>query len=724
MKNYFENLILLLLLLTFAAGCSSTSTIQNAPEPEKTGYSWINEDTIKAGRFDTGKMWTFEDAPVKYFSEEYNFNPDQQWFDQVRMAALRFATYCSASFVSADGLVMTNNHCARESITDVTREGENLQDNGFFAVSLEDERKVPGLFVEQLVLIKDVTSEIHAAIDQAPGQEKTKAEKMKITELEKEESAASGLRVSVTKLYNGGKYSLYGYKRFNDVRLVFTPESQLGYFGGDPDNFTFPRYNLDCTFFRVYDENGQPLRTENYFKWSERGAVEGEAVFVVGNPGTTNRLSTVAQLEYMRDIQYPRTLSMIEGLINVYTELLKNEPENKEELLNNYLSYMNSQKAYQGMLAGLRDPVLMARKRDFEKNFKAAVHSDPRLNESYGNLWSEIENSRSRLKEFANEQYALSRNKINTPEYLFIAEDMIALARELKLPEDQRDEYYKGEELKSTIESIYPKKMDKDQQNLMLLNFVERVNKYLGPENNLVENLTGGRKGKDAADYILSRSQLTSKEKVNALIEKGPDAILNSDDPFISFIVNSEERKQQLQRETSKILQAENVINQNLGRALFEVYGTSIPPDATFTLRISDGKVEGFPYNGTVAPPVTTFYGLYDRYYSFNKAFPWSLPERWLNPPAEFNLETPYNFVSTNDIIGGNSGSPVINTKGEIVGLAFDGNIQSLPGNFIFRTEENRTVSVHSEGMIEVIKDLYQAVRLSNELRNGSIAVK
>jgi hypothetical protein len=288
-------------------------------------------------------MWTFEHAPIDYFREEYKFNPTQEWFDHIRLSALKFATWCSASFVSEDGLVMTNNHCARENITAVTKEGENLNEYGFFAATLEDERRVPDLFVEQLVDIRDVTAEMHAEVDKAPEQQKAKVEKETMVKIEKRESDATGLKAVVTRLYYGGKYSLYVYKRYNDVRLVFTPESQLGYFGGDPDNFTYPRYSLDCTFFRVYDDDGKPLKTQNFLKWSDKGAMEGDAVFVVGNPGSTNRLATIAQLEFMRDIQFPRTLERIEALIAVQERILAANPDN-QSAENRLLSYLNSQK--------------------------------------------------------------------------------------------------------------------------------------------------------------------------------------------------------------------------------------------------------------------------------------------------------------------------------------------------------------------------------------------
>lgn len=727
MSKKFSHLLVFFLLipvLFLNTGCSSTQTLTTTETKSTNVQSadWLNLDTVKAGPFDTGKMWTFEYPPIKYFESEYGFKPSQEWFDNVRMAALRFANYCSASFVSEDGLVMTNHHCARQSVTQVTREGEDLHANGFIAETMEDERPVPGLYVDQLVLVKDVTDEVIKAIEVAKtDEERVQLEDDIIQTIEDRESKATGLEVAVTKLYNGGRYSLYGYKRYKDVRLVFAPEDQLGFFGGDPDNFTYPRYNLDCSFFRVYDENGNPLKTEHFFKWSENGAKVGEPVFVVGNPGNTDRLNTVAQLEFMRDIQYPRTLELLNSLIDLYKNMLKENPERKLQLQDMIFSFENSKKAFEGILKGLRDPILMKRKIDFEETFKSKVKSNPELNKKYGDLWDKIADIREELRDVSNKNFAFGKNRFTTPQYFFIAEQVIALAEELKKPESERDDLYKGEELENTIASIFPKDFDAKMQNNLLQAKIDVMVKYIGTNDPLVKNFTGGKTGKAALDYVLSKSKITSSEKIKELVKQGPDAILNSDDPFIQFTLNSKETVEKIQKRNKELLDLEDSYSSQLGKALFEVYGTSIPPDATFTLRISDGVVDGFPYNGTVAPPFTTFFGLYDRYYSFNKEFPWNLPDRWITPPADFDLSTPFNFVSTNDIIGGNSGSPVINKNAEIVGLAFDGNIQSLPGNFIFRTEENRTVSVHSKGMIEAIDKVYKLKRLSSELKNGKM---
>lgn len=693
-------------------------TITNA----QSSSSWFDLDTVKAGKFDTGKMWTFEYPPIDYFEKEYRFTPDEDWFDHVRMAALKFATYCSASFVSEDGLVMTNHHCARRSVTLVTLEGEDLHENGFISYILDDERLVPGLFVDQLVYIQDVTDEIQDAMDEGKTEDEKLAFKSRIVEeIETRVAEEKGLEVSITPLYEGGRYSLYGYKRYNNVRLVFAPEEQLGSFGGDPDNFTYPRYNLDFSFFRVYDDDGEPLKTDHYYEWSDNGAEVNEPVFVVSNPGSTNRLKTVAQLEYSRDITYPRTLELIKGLIETYESLLESDSERELELKDRLLNFLNSQKAYTGMLKGLRDPILMQRKRDFENNFKSAVQSDEELNEMYGDLWEKIAKIRSELSKISNKRFALRMSRFTTPRYFFIAEELINIAEELKKPESERDELYVGEELDLSIESMMPEDFDYEMNKKLLKQKIQILSENLGDYDELLQKMTGGKTGDEAVDYILSNSSLTNADDMKELVAEGPDAILSGNDPFIYFILTTKETSEELNAKVDELTDLEDTYNEKIGRALFEVYGTSIPPDATFTLRISDGVVKSFPYNGTTAPAYTTFYGMYDRYYSFNKEFPWSLPERWENPPEEFDLSTKFNFITTNDLTGGSSGSAIINKNAEVVGISFDGNIQGLPGNFIFRTEENRAVGVHSTGIMEVLEKIYNLNRISEELKSGEM---
>ena len=667
-------------------------------------------------------MWTFEYPPVEYFEKEYGFTPDKDWFDHVRLAALKFATYCSASFVSEDGLIMTNHHCARQNVTKVTEDGEDLHKNGFISYSLDDERPVPDLFVEQTVYFEDVTDEILDAIEEGKTEDEKLAIKSRIIEeIETRVAEETGLSVSITPLYEGGRYSLYGYKRYNDVRLVFAPEEQLGSFGGEEDNFTYPRYSLDFSFFRVYDENGEPLKTDHYYKWSDNGAEINEPVFVVGNPGSTNRLKTVAQLEYYRDIIYPRTLDLINGLIETYESIIESDPERELELRDNLLNFYNSQKAYTGMLKGLRDPILMQMKRDFEDKFKLAVQSDEELNNKYSKLWENIEEIRNELREISNKRFAMSMNRFTTPRYFFIAEELVNIADELKKPESERDEAYVGEELELSIESLIPENFDYEMNNKLLKKKLKIISENLRDDKELIQKMIDGKTGDEAVDYILSNSSLTNIDDIKDLVEEGPDSILSGKDPFIYFILNTKETSEELDAKVDELTELEDTYNEKLGRALFEVYGTSIPPDATFTLRISDGVVKSYPYNGTIAPAYTTFYGMYDRYYSFNKEFPWSLPDRWENPPEDFDLSTKFNFITTNDLTGGSSGSAMINRDAEVVGISFDGNMESLPGSFIYRTEENRAVGVHSSGILESLEKIYKFDRIVEELKNGEM---
>jgi hypothetical protein len=712
--------LLLIIIAFYTGGCSSSLIIR---EKEKVIYkaAGVNLDTVKAGRFDTGKMWTFEYPPVDYFKEEYNFAPSKEWLDHVRLSALRFSTYCSASFISSDGLIMTNDHCGRESATDVKTKGEEINEDGFYAPSLKDERKVRGLFVDQLVLIRDVTDEIQNEVDKGSSfEEINKREEDKIKEITEREEKNSGLLINVTSLYNGGRYSLYGYKRYDDVRLVFIPETRLGYFGGDNDNFTYPRYNLDCSFFRVY-ENDKPLETKNYLKWNNEGAKDGEPVFAVGNPGSSSRLNTVAQLEYERDYQYPQLVEFYGSMVDVFTHLIETKPEKKDEYTNELLKYSNSQKAVAGYLKGLMDPVLLQKKRVFENTFRTSVDKDARLKQKYGGIWDNIASIRKKMSDISKELDIYSINPLTSSEYFLIAQEILNIADELNLPEDQREDQYKKDKLDSTIQNLLTPDFDKEKSRGQLIEQITNMYRKSGTGNKYVNDLTDEKDPQQAADYILSRSVLTDETKIKELIGEGSDAVYNSNDPIISYILKTEKRQSFLQKALNNQESEENIFNQQLGRALYEVYGTSIPPDATFTLRISDGVIKGYHYNGTIAPAFTTFDGLYDRYYSFNKKSPWDLPDRWAKPPADFNLSVPFDFSATNDIIGGNSGSPAINEKGEVIGLAFDGNIESLPGDFIYNPENNRMICVHPKAITESLKKIYNAAKLAKEIIDGKI---
>jgi hypothetical protein len=715
MKRIYTNILFAIVFI--ATGCSSTQNLSQ--------NQFFNPDTVKSHQFDTGKMWTLEDAPLDYFDKTYSFRPDAEWLEHVQKSSLKFASWCSASFVSEDGLVMTNHHCVDFITNRYAEEGEDLHKTGFYAPTLADERRVPKLFVDQLVYTKDVTAEVFKAVDQGKTEtEKANLLKKKVSELEKKYSDEKDLICKVTSLYHGGKYSLYGYKRYKDVRAVYVNETRMGLYGGDPDNFTYPRYNPDFAFMRVYDDDGKPLKTNHFFKWSKNGAEVNEPIFVVGNPGSTFRLKTMSQLEFMRDFTYRNLNFLTNGKVKYYNELITEDSTNRRKYEDNMLMVGNGAKVFKYSYKFLTDEYSMARKRDFENKFKAAVQGDENLNKLYGHLWDGIETVNNEYREYAAEISAYMISKRSSSDYFLIAKDLIQLAVELKKPEEDRDDAYKEAKLDTTIQEIFPSDLNIIETDKELRLQAEYMMLNLGEDNPLMKKMYGGKHGDAIIDYVKSHSVITTAEGVEALAKQGADAILNSDDPFISFILSTEQSLYELMLKQREAKLTEKVFENELGRAIFEVYGTTIPPDATFTLRISDGELKSYNYNGTIAPVQTTFYGMYDRYYSNDTKYPWGLPERWLHPKDGFDMSTQYNFISTNDITGGNSGSPVINKEAEIIGAAFDGNIESIPGNYLYNPNDNRTVSVSSEAILQILRYIGDANRIADELEAGAITEK
>lgn len=671
-------------------------------------------DTVRAGRFDSGKMWTFDDPPTEYLNETYNFSPDEEWFERARLGALRFATYCSASFVSPHGLVMTNHHCARQSVTEVSQPGENLPENGFYAPDLESERRVPGLFVDQLIDITDVTEEVFNAIQAAQTDaERAQAREDVIEQIRERITSEAGgeeagIVVQVISLYHGGRYSAYTFRRYSDVRLVIAPEHQIGFFGGDSDNFTYPRYALDMSFFRVYGENGQPLQTEHYFTFSDAGASDGDLVFVIGNPGSTNRLETVAQLEFRRDIQEKYLLDFIDSRVAALEALYEDNPS--EQLRNQLLSLKNSQKVYTGRVKGLNDPVLMARRRDTERQFAAAIEENAELSSQYGGLIDEMAEIQVQKRELSAEYISFMSLFPNSSLSATVLRRAMAAYNYL-VQQQSGVSSERTEAIRNQILGINDQPAPLQQMYLEAR--LERFVEQFGAESEIVREILDGRTVQAAAQQVVNGSVLVDSARTARALESGS---LNLDDPAIQIAAAIMPRYSEYQSAFAGLTEQEREIASQLGRARFEIYGTDIPPDATFSLRIADGIVAGYPYNGTIAPPYTTFYGLYDHYYSYGPGTEWDIPERWLNPPETFELKTPVNIVSTNDIIGGNSGSPLLNRDLEVVGLVFDGNIESLPSSFIYTDEVARAVSVDSRGMLEALDEIYDADRLVLEL--------
>lgn len=666
----------------------------------------------EASPFDFGRMWTFEEPPTEWFKEAYEMDVDQAWFDDVRKSALKFASWCSASFVSPDGLIMTNHHCSRDVAISVQSDGENFDKNGFYAQSLSDERRVPELFVEQLIKVVDITSAVVAAKDNAENEADAIKLESEVLETIKAKYAEmpdwKDLRLQTVSFYSGGKYSLYGYKKFSDIRLVLIPENDLGFYGGDPDNFTFPRYNLDCTFWRAYDDEGNPLNTaDNYFEFNIDGVHEGTPVFVVGNPGRTERYRTTAQLAYDRDFRFKHLLKWItnrrDKMSEQYAEMQKDPSKEREaqDVLSTINNLSNSIKAYNGIMGGLHNPAFMKRKKDMEDQVRKATKD--------ADYWGDLEKSYKVL-----EPHAWAINLLGPSS---LRGDAFLLMHELNKYKIQLIAEESEEELAETKKNILglTDGLDVKKEKALMKMLMSELRSEIYPGDNTLERLFDGKTADGYVDNLFNSSKLLnsgtdagkflSKEKN---IKKSKDPLLKSADVLV-------ERYAESAAAFSESSPYRKSLEAKIANQAFKVFGTSLPPDATFTLRISDGKVEKYNYNGTEAPIKTTYFGLYDRHYSNDKKFPWSLPEAWQNPPMEL-LQSPLNFVSTNDIIGGNSGSAIINGKGEAVGLIFDGNIESLPGNFIFDEESNRSVSVHAGGIYAAMKYIYKAERILKEL--------
>lgn len=672
---------------------------------------------------DFGKMWTFDDIPFESWQKEYGFKPTDKWLDEVKKSALEFGGGCSAAFVSEDGLILTNHHCGRGDLVRVQKEGEDILKDGFYAPTLADERRIPNLYVDQLILIEDVTKEIINAFNIGKtNQEKVTNKEMKIREIEAKYASETSLRCKVVTLYNGGKYSLYGYKRYNDVRLVMAPDFQIAATGWDWDNFTYPRYELDFAFYRAYDENGQPVKSPFHFKWSSKGATEKDLIFTVGRPGSTQRLLSITQLEYFRDIVYPANLIFLNGMYNIASEQFVKNPDKESEMLNWVMGTGNSRKSFAGRLMGLRDEFLMNKKRDFEKNLIAKIKANPELNKKFGKIWDDLAKAINELKKHP-ELLAYNTMNRSLPEYFSAASKLIKIAEQLSLPSAQREKDFVSPDFDKLVDDVYKFRYSEyinDQLIEVHTEYLDFI--FDGKLDANSKLLYNGLAGKDAVKFINEKSILKNKEKMIKLLKENPSQLLKSNDPFISFILATKQKLNEFQKKQTDLTNSISVLNQLLGEAVFAVHNNSISPDATGTLRISDGKIAPYEYNGTIAPGKVTYYGLYDRYNSFDKStYPWGLHPRWKMPNPSLDLTIPIGFASTNDIVGGNSGSSIININKEVVGLVHDGNLESLPGHFLFLPINNRTVATDSWGLMESLKYIYKTDNLIKELETSKL---
>jgi hypothetical protein len=666
---------------------------------------------------EAGTMWTFDAPPLDYWKKTYNFTPDSGWLDHVRLASVRLPG-CSSSFVSADGLVLTNHHCARACVASASPRDTDYSVTGFVAASLADERKCATLYVDQLESMQDVTSRVRGAVTATATDAQVAQRDAEIASIENECKQGTGLICQVVTLYQGGMYSLYRYKRFSDVRLVMVPEEEAAFFGGDPDNFTFPRYDLDMALLRVY-ENDAPMRVKDYLHVSMAGPKDSDLVFVVGNPGSTGRLLTLAQMQYLRDVQYPLTLAAYARGRSVAKEMAAQSPEEQRANENLIFGIENSIKAVTGYRAGLLDSVIMARKAAFERDLRARVNASPTLRARYGGAWDAIASAeRERTAIAATAAYhGFSPAPPFGSQLLNWAGEIVRLPTESAKADSARLPRYRGKGLAQVRAGLEAEQeVNPQEEKLALAAYLTDARHALPASDPAMRAALAGRSPEVAAEALINGTHLASVDARKALVAGGARAVAASTDPLIVLA----RRLDQLSRAVdARVRRLDNVISANaekVGQALFAVYGTRLPPDATFTLRISDGTVRGYPYNGTIAPYKTSFYGMFGHAADFDDKPPFHLPRRWMQALDSLDLATPLDFVSTNDIIGGNSGSPVVSRNGELVGLIFDENIESLPNRFIFTDDAARSVSVDSRAIIEALGMVYHAPRLVQEL--------
>jgi hypothetical protein len=668
-------------------------------------------------RADEG-MWLFNNPPKKLLKEKHGFDAADEWLEHVRKASVRFNSGGSGSFVSSNGLVMTNHHVGADTLQKIGTKEKDYLKTGFYAKSPEEEVKATDLELNVLMDIEDVTQRVNAAVKEGMSPaDAQKARRAAINEIEKESSEKTKLRSDVITLYQGGAYHLYRFKKYTDVRLVFAPEKDVAFFGGDPDNFEFPRYDLDICFFRVY-EDGKPAKIEHFLKWSAEGCKEGELTFVSGHPGRTNRLNTIRHLEYIRDKQMPAQLALLrrrEVLLKTFSDRsLENARRAQDELF----GVQNSRKARIGGLGGLQDPAFFGKKREAEKALREAVAKDSKLNEQFASAWDEVAAAVAEGEKIAKRFNFFERGQAFNSDLFEHAMLLVRMNAELKLPNKDRLREFGDAGLETLREKLFAASpIYKDLETVKLADSLAMLVEEFGAEDPLVSKILAGKSPTARAAELVSGSNLDKVETRKELGAENAD-LAGSRDPMIQLarIVDPAAREVRTTYET-KVDEPMKQAYAKIAKAKFAVEGDSVYPDATFTLRLAFGLVKGYQEStGETVPALTTLGGTFKHADNHGNVDPFKLPKRWYDAKDSLKLDTPFNFVSTADIIGGNSGSPVVNRAGEVVGIIFDGNIQSLVLDFAYTDEQARAVSVHSAAIQECMRKIYGAAALADEL--------
>jgi Peptidase S46 len=663
-------------------------------------------------------MFLFNRPPKEALKKAYGFEPTPEWMEHVQKSCVRFSTGGSGSIVSENGLVMTNHHVGRDIVEKLSTPEKNMLETGFLAQSPAEELKAPDLELLSLWGIEDVSERVLAAGAGKSAAEADAARRSAMAQIEEETRKSTGLHCETVTLYQGARYHLYKYKRYTDVRLVFVPESSIAAFGGDVDNFEYPRYDLDMTFFRIW-EDGKPLKAEHHLAWSPNGCKEGELVLVAGHPGRTERLNTLAHLDYLRDVRHPNTLQRLWRSEVKLTNFAQRSPENSLASTSDLLSVQNSRKAYTGMLAGLLDPQLMGAKRDAEKALRAAVEKNPEWKASWGDAWGKLEAAEKVAAELYPRYVALGSTGMTIGSNLFgQAATIVRLTAEKEKQSGERLREFRESNLETVLMGLYsPAPIYPAYEIERLEAGLSYMAETLGGDDPLVLKVLDGKSPGARAAELVTGSKLADVAARKTLVEGGKTAVEGSKDPLIALARLIDPTARELRKRwEDEVSSVEREAYAQIAAAKFALEGENVYPDATFTLRLSYGPVRGYKEAGKDVPAFTTTSGLYERWEQRKKAEPFNLPERWVAARGKLDPKTPFNFVCTADIIGGNSGSPTINTRGEVVGLIFDGNIQSLPANFAYTDEVARAVSVDSRIILEALRKVYGADALAAEL--------
>ncbi len=667
-------------------------------------------------------MWLLNNPPRQQLKDKYGFDLRDAWLKRAMLGSVRHNSGGSGGFVSPNGLLVTNHHVAADSVQKLSKPGFNLYDDGFYAPTLTDELKCPDQEINVLQEIVDVTAEVNAAV--TPGlspAEAFTARRGVMAKIEKESLDKTGLRSDVVTLYNGGAYHLYRYKKYTDVRLVFSPEKAIASFGGDVDNFEFPRMNLDVAFFRAY-ENGEPARTPNHFNWSETGPAENDLVFVTGHPGTTQRLETLAKLKHRRDVTLPYTLYRLRTLEAALTQYSEQSPEKHRQAATDLHRLANSRKAFGGQLQGLLDPKILEQKDDEElklmgvilRGLKPTHDKRPPLTQP----WSTIAEIQTKLTGFEKEYNLLETGHAFYSEIFGIARHCARMADELPKKSSERLREYRDSNLESLKFQLFsPAPIYPELERTKLTASLTFMAENLGGEHELVKLALNGKNPASRADELIGGTRLFDPAVRKQLVEGGKEAVEASKDPMILLAraVDAASRKFRTDYETM-VEEPERQAYAELARIRFKTFGDAVAPDATFTLRLAFGVVKGYEVGGEKLPFHTTFGEAFEKSTALGGKKPFDLPKGWLDGKSKLDLATPFNFVSTADTIGGNSGSPVLNRAGELVGINFDRNRHGLVRNFVYTDVQARHIAVHSRAVLEALRKLYPAEALVKEL--------